>query len=65
MDSVVVEPGIYKTPIFDRTAVSHRRQRRDPAAAGAVHAAAEGLRPVVAQIFNVPDLADHPASARS
>jgi hypothetical protein len=62
MDSVVVEPGIYKTPIFDRTAVSHRRQRRDPAAAGAVHAAAEGLRPVVAQIL--PDLADHAASAR-
>jgi NAD(P)-dependent dehydrogenase (short-subunit alcohol dehydrogenase family) len=112
IDSVVVEPGIYKTPIFDRLAAPADRDRvaaygktdfaervlgvfqfvssapDNPGTAevadALVHlvemdaaerpfrtvvsaaiqpllepynAAAEGLRPVVAQIFNVPELA--------
>ena len=120
IDSVVVEPGIYKTPIFDRLAAPADRDRvaaygktdfaervlgvfqfvsgapDNPGSTEVAdalvrlaemnaterpfrtvvsaaiqpllepyNAAAEGLRPVVAQIFNVPDLADHAASARS
>jgi hypothetical protein len=115
-----VEPGIYKTPIFDRLAAPADRDRvaaygktdfaervlgvfqfvsgapDNPGSTEVAdalvrvaemnaterpfrtvvsaaiqpllepyNAAAEGLRPVVAQIFNVPDLADHAAGARS
>jgi len=115
IDSVIVEPGIYKTPIFDRFAVPADRERvaqyeghdfaqrvlgvfqavigapDNPGTADVVkalaaiiempagarpfrtvvspaiqpllepyNAAAEGLRPVVAQIFNVPELAAPP-----
>jgi NAD(P)-dependent dehydrogenase (short-subunit alcohol dehydrogenase family) len=118
IDSVIVEPGIYKTPIFDRFAVPADRDRiaqyegRDfaervlavfravsnapdnPGTSDVVHAfttliempaadrpfrtvvspaiqpllepynsAAEALRPVVAQIFNVPELAPPRAAA--
>jgi NAD(P)-dependent dehydrogenase (short-subunit alcohol dehydrogenase family) len=119
VDSVIVEPGIYKTPIFDRLAAPADRDR--VAAYGTTdfaervlgvfqfvsgapdnpgstevadalvrliemnaaerpfrtvvsaaiqpllepyNAAAEGLRPVVAQIFNVPELAGAPAPAQ-
>jgi NAD(P)-dependent dehydrogenase (short-subunit alcohol dehydrogenase family) len=116
IDSVLVEPGIYRTPIFDRLAAPADRDRLTaygktdfaervlgvfqfvsgaPDNPGSVevadalvhliemnaaerpfrtvvsaaiqpllepyNAAAEGLRPVVAQIFNVPELAGVPA----
>ncbi len=116
IDSILVEPGIYRTPIFDRTVVPADRERvgtygdaaesaervlgvfmsviSAPGAPGSeevaeafvrliemprdqrpfrtvvsppiqqllepYNAAAEALRPVVAQIFNVPELAGLP-----
>lgn len=119
IDSVLVEPGIYRTPIFDRVLEPADAERLDsygearqyadrvlgtflsvinaPGAPGSeevadalvrlvemdpaerpfrtlvspamqellgsYNAAAEGLRPIVAQIFNVPELAAVPAAA--
>ena len=120
IDSVIVEPGIYKTPIFDRLAAPADRERvaaygktdfaervlgvfqfvtgapDNPGSAEVAdalvnlvemdaaerpfrtvvsaaiqpllepyNAAAEGLRPVVAQIFNVPELAGGQVSPSS
>lgn len=119
IDSVLVEPGIYRTPIFDRVAAPADQARVDsygeargyadrvlgtfiaaisaPGAPGSeevaealvrlvemdaserpfrtvvsapieqllasLNATAESLRPIVAQIFNVPELAGAPAAA--
>ena len=119
VESILVEPGIYRTPIFDRLMMPGDRQRLSdygdaaefaervhgvfkgaigvPENPGSVevaealvrlieaqpserpfrtvvsppiqqllepyNAAAEGLRPIVAQIFNVPELAGAPATA--
>ena len=119
VESILVEPGIYRTPIFDRLMMPADRQRLAdygdaaefaervqgvfmgaigaPENPGSVevaealvrlleaepserpfrtvvsppiqqllepyNAAAEGLRPIVAQIFNVPELAGAPATA--
>jgi NAD(P)-dependent dehydrogenase (short-subunit alcohol dehydrogenase family) len=120
IDSVIVEPGIYKTPIFDRLAAPADRHRvaaygqtdfaervlgvfqvvsgapDNPGSTEVAealvrlidmnaterpfrtvvsaaiqpllepyNAAAEGLRPVIAQIFNVPELAGAPVNAPS